>query len=70
MVVVRAYYGLKADIINYVDLSLNNITNLYWDFNDSRQSENINNNLMIINVTVPLRLSLNDKFGEKGGLKL
>ena len=64
---MRAYYGMKADIIRFIDLS--HFDSLYWEEEETRQSENIGN-LMIVNVTLPVRLNLKEKMGKRGGLML
>ena len=64
IVIMRAYYGLKEDIMTYIDLKLNQIDSLYWEDDETR--ENLGN-LKMINVTVPVRYNLDAK---KGGLSL
>ena len=67
VVIMRAYYGMKADILRFIDFT--HFNSLYWEEDETRLSEHLGN-LMMLNVTVPVRLNLNDKMGEKGGLLL
>ena len=67
IIIMRAYYGLKSDIVRYMDLA--HFDSLYWEEDDPRLSENIGC-LMIVNVTIPVRLNLNDKLGKSGGLSI
>ena len=63
-IVLRAYYGLKIDIMNHIDLHLaDSEQDLYWP--DEKQDE-INQDseiqdLMLINITLPVRLGLLEK---------
>lgn len=69
LVILRAYYGLRTDIMKYLHLTFNQNSDLYWSDDEDRGSESLDN-LHILNVTIPVRFSLDNKLGENGGLKM
>ena len=54
---MRAYYGLKADIVKHMEMSVNEQDEMYWDDRNHRLDEDLNE-LSILNVSTIIRANL------------
>jgi len=76
--VMRAYYGMKSDIRNYVNLVVLppgkkvDYTWLYWDdYSDWMDESPEMRELHVLNVTTPVRFSIDPDMNDgKGGVKI
>jgi len=73
LVVLRAYYGSKKDILTHLDLNVGPTGNWYWDDRNHRvdeefYKERVEKKLHIVNVTIPVRFRMDPRAGTNGGI--